>query len=188
MPTKLWLMVIGFWCLASVSWAANSVYQISRSVVNSAGSTRTASGKILHDSLGETLVEQSSTAMYSIQSGFFSESLQAGTTPTAVPTATMVVPNTYLKIFHNQINPNRGEQAIVRWTQPQTAAVTITVYNMVGDKIVTLVDHQTYGAQAFQEVRWDGRNSKGEAVGSGIYIVHLKTDGFDTYYKVAVIK
>ncbi len=108
-------------------------------------------------------------------------------TPTAVPTS-VPLPDRFLKIYHSKINPNQGEQALIRWTQPQNANVTITVYNLVGDKICTLVDRQTYVAGRLHELPWKGQNTSGQTVGSGIYIVHIKTDGFETYSKVAVIK
>ncbi len=179
--------VLGLW-----AYAEQSEHFQMRSVVASSGNTYTGSGKQIRDSAGEPVVGQSFGGKYSVQAGYFSDYFlpapTATTTPTLLPTATMVAPKTYLKVMHNQINPNRGEQALVRWTQPQSAPITITIYNMVGEKIVTLVNSQTYQANEFQEVKWDGRNSKGEAVGSGIYIVHLKTAGFESHYKIAVIK
>jgi hypothetical protein len=119
---------------------------------------------------------------------FKAESLQPVQTPTPVFTAPSVSPERFFKIYRNQVNPNRGESALVRWSQPQTAPVTITVYNLVGDKIITLVDHQTFSAGQFNEVTWKGVNSAGRTVGSGIYIVYFKTDGYETYGKAAVIK
>ncbi len=108
--------------------------------------------------------------------------------PTAVYTSTPVPPEKFLKIYHSQINPNRGEKAVIRWTQPQSGPVTITIYNMVGDKIVVLADHQEYSAGNYHEMNWNGVNQNGQVVGSGIYIVHLKTAGYDTYSKIAIIK
>jgi hypothetical protein len=106
---------------------------------------------------------------------------------TETTTVTVIFGN-MMKIINNQINPKRGEQASVRWAQPQDAPVTITIYNLVGDKIITLVDHQTYPAGRLNEVAWRGVNGLGNVVASGIYIVHIKTDGYETYSKCAVVK
>ncbi len=119
---------------------------------------------------------------------FKAEASQPVQTPTPVFTAASIPPGNFFKIYRNQVNPNRGESAVVRWSQPRDAPVTITVYNMVGDKIITLVDHQTFSANQFNEVTWKGVNSAGRVVGSGIYIVYFKTDGYETYGKCAVIK
>jgi hypothetical protein len=109
-------------------------------------------------------------------------------TPAASATQTPFSTDKFFKIFHSQINPLRGEQARIRWAQPQDAPVTITIYNLLGDKIITLVDHQQYAAGQFHEVDWKGVNASGKVVGSGIYIVLLKTDGYETYSKCAVVK
>jgi hypothetical protein len=109
-------------------------------------------------------------------------------TPTLEVTVTPIPPNRYFKIYSSKINPNRDEKANIRWAQPVTAPVTITVYNMVGERIITLVDHQTYPAGQFNNIDWNGHNSGGSTVGSGIYIVHIKTDGYETYSKCAVVK
>jgi hypothetical protein len=104
------------------------------------------------------------------------------TTPTALP------PQKYFKIFNSQINPDNNEQAIIRWTQPQAGAVSIIIYTLNGDKVISLVDHQNYGAGQYNEVKWDGKNQDGQAVGSGIYIVLLKAPGYQEVQKIAVIK
>ncbi len=107
-------------------------------------------------------------------------------TPTITPTPFSL--DKFLKVYRSKINPNRGDSAMIRWAQPQKAPVTITVYNMVGEKIITLVDHQEYLSGQLNEVTWKGVNSSGSVVGSGIYIVHIKTEGYETYSKIAVIK
>ncbi len=112
-------------------------------------------------------------------------------TPTPTVTITpeqQFIPDKYFKLYHNQINPNRGEAATIRWCQPQSGTVTITIYNMVGDKIATLADRQEYTAGQYHELTWRGVNQGGQVVGSGIYIVHFRASGYDTYGKVAVIK
>jgi hypothetical protein len=109
-------------------------------------------------------------------------------TPAASATQTPFSTDKYFKIFHSQINPIHGESARIRWAQPQDAPTTITIYNLLGDKIITLVDHQHYASGQFHEVNWKGVSASGKVVGSGIYIVLLKTDGYEIYSKCAVVK
>jgi len=107
----------------------------------------------------------------------------------AVPTSTAFSgPRTFLKVYHSQINPNHGEQAAIKWIQPKAAPVTITIYNLLGDKVITLVNDRTYPAAQNHRVNWDGRNSRGGVVGSGIYIVHIQAGGYRDRSKIAVIK
>jgi hypothetical protein len=118
----------------------------------------------------------------------------AAATPTIMATATITttptitIPQNYFKIFHSQINPLRGEQARIRWTQPQTGPVSITIYNLLGDKVVALVDNASFPAGVYHEFLWNGKTSRGAMAGSGIYIVYLQTGDAKAWSKVAVVK
>jgi len=114
----------------------------------------------------------------------------AAPTPTATATLnpTPLPPQKFLKIYHSQINPLYNEQAAIQWTQPQTGPVSVAIYNLLGDKIITLLDHQNYSAGEYHKITWDGRNKHGKIVGSGIYIVHLKADVYQERGKIAVVK
>ncbi len=113
--------------------------------------------------------------------------------PTATPTVTATptprpVPETFFKVFKNQIDPTVGEQAVVRWSQPQTGNVTIKIYNLLGDKVATLADNQSFAKGQFNELKWNGRNSNGNIVASGIYIVDFLSDNHKARGKIAVVK
>jgi hypothetical protein len=120
----------------------------------------------------------------------FKAATAATPTPTATPaiTATPVPPQKSVKILGSQINPELGEQATIKWTQPQSGQVSITIYTLNGDKVISLVDHQNYGAGQYNEVKWNGKNEDGQTVGSGIYIVLLQAPGYQDVQKIAVIK
>jgi hypothetical protein len=109
-------------------------------------------------------------------------------TPTVTPMATPLPPQKSFKILPSQINPNRSEQATICWTQPQSGAVSITIYTLNGDKVISLVDNKNYSAGQYNEVKWNGRNQDGAAVGSGIYIVLFKGPGYQEIGKAAVLK
>jgi hypothetical protein len=109
--------------------------------------------------------------------------------PTATPSpAAVQVPQNYFKIFHSQINPMRGEQSRIRWTQPQTGPVTIRIFNLLGDKVITLVNNENYSAGEYHEAAWNGKTSRGSMAGSGIYIVLFESPGYMARGKTAVIK
>jgi hypothetical protein len=109
-------------------------------------------------------------------------------TPTPNITATPSVPKTFLKIYHSQINPDHQEVATVHWCQPQNGAVTITIYNLLGDKVATLVQNQNFNAGQFNQVPWNGHTQAGKIAGSGIYIVLLQAPGYQATAKAAVVK
>jgi len=106
----------------------------------------------------------------------------------AVPTDSAASASKYLKVYNSRINPLQGELAVIRWKQPQDSAVTITVFNLMGDRILTLVDHKKYTHEDLHEITWNGRNRAGKPVGSGIYPVVIQAAGYQARSKIAVIK
>jgi parallel beta-helix repeat protein len=109
-------------------------------------------------------------------------------TVTPTPTATVTVPTSFFKIYHSQINPNRGERARITWSQPENGPVIIKIYNLLGDKVATLADGAYFAAGEYHEIAWDGKTPKGGAAGSGIYIVQLNAPGNDNRGKIAIVK
>jgi hypothetical protein len=113
-------------------------------------------------------------------------------TPTVLATftvtSTLTNPGQYFHLLHTQINPNRGELARIRWTQPEDGPVNIKIYNLLGDKVAVLADGGRYSAGEYQELTWNGRTSSGSVAGSGIYIVDFQAGSFKARGKIAVIK
>jgi hypothetical protein len=93
--------------------------------------------------------------------------------------ATDVVPQTSLShsiikeyhLFQNYPNPCNPETTI-RYQLPASCQVELTIHNIVGQRIRTLV-HAHQPAGQFQ-AQWDGRNDRGELVSTGIYLCNLK--------------
>jgi hypothetical protein len=68
----------------------------------------------------------------------------------------------------NPFNPSTG----IRYSLPADGWVTLKIYNTLGQEVATLVDgYQTAGSQL---VTWDGKNSAGNTVSSGIYVYTLR--------------
>jgi len=60
----------------------------------------------------------------------------------------------------------------IEYGLPETARVKLTLYNLLGQKVKTLVDATQ--SPGFKSVKWDGRNQQGLDVGSGLYFVRLE--------------
>ncbi|MDZ7293008.1 MAG: choice-of-anchor D domain-containing protein [candidate division KSB1 bacterium] len=60
----------------------------------------------------------------------------------------------------------------IRYALPQSATVTVEVYNMLGQKVRTLVDRQAQAADYYLAT-WDGRDELGKEVSSGVYLYRL---------------
>jgi len=69
--------------------------------------------------------------------------------------------------FPNPFNPS----TTVRYRLPETAAVRMVVYDILGREVRRLVQEMRTAGE--YEVRWDGRDVDGREVGSGIYICRM---------------
>ena len=61
----------------------------------------------------------------------------------------------------------------IRFEIPKAGTVNLTVFNMMGQQIIKLVDE--FRTPGFYEVDWDGKNESGVDVSTGIYIYKLST-------------
>ena len=79
-------------------------------------------------------------------------------------------PATY-RLLQNYPNPFNPETQI-SYQLPQSGLVTVNVYNMLGQKVRTLIDKNQEAGVHF--VRWAGRNDFGQPVSSGVYLVEIQ--------------
>lgn len=88
-------------------------------------------------------------------------------------------------LFQNYPNPF-NPQTEIRYALPADCHVNLTVYNILGQKVVTLIDEfQDLGKKT---VLWDGRNEKGVEVSSGIYFYRIQAGNFSEARKMVVTK
>jgi hypothetical protein len=64
--------------------------------------------------------------------------------------------------------------------------VRIDIYNILGQKVVTLIDEHLSGGS--HDVSWDGTNSDGDNCSSGVYFYRLKTDAFSEIKRMLLLK
>lgn len=91
-----------------------------------------------------------------------------------------------LKAFNNVFNPLRGGRATVRYDVQGAGRVTLRLYTLAGDHVLTLFDGEVLPGRG--SVDWDGRNLAGSVVASGIYVLHAKGPGLDKRQKIVVVK
>ncbi|HEU4929300.1 MAG TPA: FlgD immunoglobulin-like domain containing protein [Candidatus Krumholzibacteria bacterium] len=73
-------------------------------------------------------------------------------------------------VVPNPFNPS----TMIRFVVPRTLAVNADVWSVTGERVRTLAQGLTYPAGE-HALRWDGRNTGGERVASGVYIVRVAT-------------
>ena len=95
-----------------------------------------------------------------------------------LPTAFALADN-----FPNPFNP----ATTIKYALPQAADVELTVYNVLGQPVRTLVaEHQSAGRYA---VEWDATDDSGHSLSSGIYFYRLQAGGeFREVKKMLLIK
>jgi len=84
--------------------------------------------------------------------------------------------------FPNPFNPTTN----ISYNLPRATLVQLSVYNLLGQKVIDLVDaHQTAGIHT---VQWNGMDLNGKSVPTGIYLYKLKADQFSGIRKMFFVK
>jgi len=74
--------------------------------------------------------------------------------------------------YPNPFNPI----TTIKFNLTQNAHVTLTVYNILGQVIITLIDGQRPAGTHY--ITWDGKNQQGNQVASGIYFCKIAAGDF----------
>lgn len=85
----------------------------------------------------------------------------------------------------NHPNPFRT-QTTLRFTLPEATSVTLSVYDVVGRKVATLVEDTLPAGP--HEVVWQARASNGRALASGVYLVRLEAGPRVQTQRVTLVK
>ena len=94
------------------------------------------------------------------------------------------VPSTY-ELHQNYPNPFNPTTTI-EYGVPEQSYVTLTVYNILGQPIVTLVDGEK-AAGTYSTV-WDGKDDNNVLVASGIYFYTIQSDSYRLSRKMVLMK
>ena len=105
-------------------------------------------------------------------------------TITSVEEITSTIPISFA-LEQNYPNPFNPETTI-RYVLPEASRVKLAIYNLLGQRIVTLVDQEQQSG--IYSVQWDGKNEAGRDVASGLYLYLLKAQEFTSVQKLALIR
>ena len=105
----------------------------------------------------------------------------------------------FLDIENNQISeptqdfelsqnyPNPFNQSThITFKLPRAVYVDLSIYNILGEKITTLVNGVKFPGK--HSVEWNGRNEELREVQSGIYMLRLNAGVFTEFKKMIIVK
>jgi len=84
--------------------------------------------------------------------------------------------------YPNPFNPTTN----ITYGLPKDANVVIDVYNLMGQKVVTLVSERQKAG--YYTVNWNGRDASGNLVTSGVYIYKITTGDYAKSKKMLLVK
>ncbi len=90
-----------------------------------------------------------------------------------------------VQLFENRPNPFNPSTEIPFWLE-RRARVKLTVHDVAGKRVATLLDREL-GAGPHARL-WDGRDSRGEAVPSGVYYYRLEASTAVLSRKAVLLK
>jgi hypothetical protein len=98
---------------------------------------------------------------------------------------TFIMPEDY-KLAQNFPNPFNATTRI-EYSLPLQNTISLTIYNMLGQEIVKLVDRE-YQRAGNYSVLWNGKDANGMNVTSGMYIYALKFGNFEKSKQMMLLK
>jgi photosystem II stability/assembly factor-like uncharacterized protein len=87
-----------------------------------------------------------------------------------------------LQNYPNPFNPS----TVIRYEIPKPAQVKLAIYNLLGEKVRTLVEAKQ--SAGVQQATWDGRDEHGQRVNSGVYLYRLQAGEFIMTERLLLIK
>jgi hypothetical protein len=89
------------------------------------------------------------------------------------------------ELYQSYPNPFNN-QTIIKYDLLKSCQVSLTIYNILGQKVKTLVEgYQVTGSKV---VNWDGKDEKGKDLASGIYFYQLKAGEATQTKRMALLK
>jgi hypothetical protein len=90
-----------------------------------------------------------------------------------------------VSLFQNYPNPF-NQETIIKYSLPSDCEVKLFVYNLLGERVKTLVDEPKSAGN--YEIRWEGKDDQGKELASGVYLYRLQTGKFTQSNKMLLLK
>jgi len=119
--------------------------------------------------VGQSFVGTSRSVNNWIDSGFLADTLLRGPVTAVRGDERTGIPSTYelSQNFPNPFNPSTK----IQFALPRESVVKLVVYTILGQEVITLIDEVR--SAGFFSVDWNGENTRGNRVSSGVYFFRL---------------
>ena len=106
------------------------------------------------------------------------------TAPTALDDFGAISPNEFwlAQNFPNPFNP----ETVIRYQLPEHQHVMLKIVDLRGQTVTTLVNDVQFSGN--YEVKWDGKDVRGNAAASGFYLYQLRAGNFSETRKMLLIR
>ena len=158
-----------------------------------------SSGIFTESQVGELVIDNLDTGVYDtlrIIGRFYAPLTKSSTNPallswdvgnlgyTGIEEEVNTIPSRYALY---QIKPNPlHSTGILEYAIPEKAEVELSIYDITGRNIITLVDKQQL--PGYYQVTWNGRSSDGKELASGVYFIRMNANGKRFTQKAVLIR
>ncbi len=132
--------------------------------------------------LGQPVIDTSSSDNYRVSLGFWAGLPAFPNSVEELPSEQLPTGFSLQQNYPNPFNPS----TIIEFTVPELANVRLTVYNLLGQEVMTLVDQEM--SAGVYRAAWDGQDRSGTPVAGGVYFYRLETDEFAETRKMVLLK
>ena len=151
--------------------------------INSGGATEQSSTNFAAGlSCGQTVSGVSQSTNFKVNFGFWQTGVTAPTDVQEIVTEEMPTTYSLSQNYPNPFNPS----TVIEFTVPHRSHVELSVYNLLGQRVVTLVDEPM--SQGTYRTVWYGRDESGHYVATGIYFYRLLAGDFTETRKMVLLK
>jgi len=94
------------------------------------------------------------------------------------------IPNVYIldQNYPNPFNPT----TTLRYDLPEDAMVNITIYDMIGGQVKTLINGKQ--SAGYKSLKWNATNNLGQSVSAGLYLYMIQAGDFRQIRKMVLFK
>jgi hypothetical protein len=100
------------------------------------------------------------------------------TDPISIPS----IPLTLYQNYPNPFNP----ATMISFTLPENTDVNLSIYNLEGKLVKTFINNTL--SEGYKQTSWDGTDSHGDPVASGVYFYRLKVGNRTLTKKMVLLK